>query len=284
MEATRTTLRRDLMALTKPGITVANTLMAGAGLLVARGAPSLAQVIAVLAGTALVVAAANTFNMVLEHREDGRMDRTRARPIAAGRVSPTLGWVWGTILSVFGGVVLLVGTNLPTTLLGLGAVAMYAFVYTPLKRVTPLALHVGAIPGAVPPLMGVMAVTPASPTPGLCLFAAVFLWQFPHFLAIAVRRRDDYARAGIRAWSVVHGEAGARRLARAAALMLVPVGLLPTLLGSAGVLAALGMVLLAGWLALSAWHPRAWVRPTFLASLAYLPALPLLLGIDRLIA
>lgn len=280
----RSSLPRDLLALTKPGITVANTFMTAAGLLVAQATPSLVVVVSALIGTALVVAAANTFNMVLEHRCDAHMDRTRERPIAAGRVSPRLGWVFATMLTALGGVVLALGTNLPTTLLGLGAVALYAFVYTPLKRVTPLALHVGAIPGAVPPLMGVTAVTPDSPAPGLCLFAAVFLWQFPHFLAIAVRRRDDYARAGIRAWSVVHGEPGARRLSRSAAALLVPVGLLPTLFGSAGALAAVGMVALAAWLAFAAWRPRAWVKPTFLASLAYLPSLPLVLGLDRLVA
>jgi len=285
MEATtRTHPLRDLLALTKPGITVANTLMAGAGLLVAERAPSIVQAMSVLVGTALVVAAANTFNMVLERRQDAVMERTCDRPLAAGRLAARTAWLFGAALSALGGVILYMGANLPTALLGLGAVAMYAFVYTPMKRMTPLALHVGAIPGAVPPLMGVMAVTPESPTPGLCLFAAVFLWQFPHFLAIAVRRRDDYARAGIRAWSVVFGEAGAHRLSRWAALLLVPVGLLPTLSGGAGVIAALGMVGLAAWLAYAAWPSRAWVKPTFLASLAYLPALPIILGLDRLVA
>lgn len=284
MEATtRTHPLRDLLALTKPGITVANTLMAGAGLLVAQGTPTLLQIASVLVGTALVVAAANTFNMALERHADARMERTRDRPLAAGRLGAGTAWAFGAALSALGGAILFTGTNLPTALLGLGAIAMYAFVYTPLKRLTPLALHVGAIPGAVPPLMGVMAVTPESPTPGLCLFAAVFLWQFPHFLAIAVRRKDDYARAGIRAWSVVFGEAGAHRLSRWAALLLVPIGLLPTLAGSTGALAAIGMVALAAWLAYAAWPSRAWVRPTFLASLAYLPALPLLLAVDRLI-
>lgn len=284
MEATpRTHPLRDLLALTKPGITLANTAMAGAGLLVAQGTPTLLQIVSVLVGTALVVAAANTFNMALEQHADASMERTRDRPLAAGRLAARTAWRFGAALSAIGGAILYMGTNLPTALLGLGAVAMYAFVYTPMKRMTPLALHVGAIPGAVPPLMGVTAVTPESPTAGLCLFAAVFLWQFPHFLAIAVRRKEDYARAGIRAWSVVFGEAGAHRLSRWAALLLVPVGLLPTLAGSAGALAAIGMVGLAAWLAHAAWPSRTWVKPTFLASLAYLPALPLILGLDRLV-
>ncbi len=276
-------IARDLVALTKPGVTFGNGLVAAAGLVIAPRVPALSEVVALIVGTWLVVASANTFNMVIERERDARMERTRERPCAAGRVSAQVGWLWATVLALLGGGVLFAGTNALTAALGVGAIVAYAFVYTPLKPVTPWALPIGALPGAVPPLLGVVAVTPESPALGLALAAAVFLWQFPHFLAIAVRRREDYARAGIRAWSVVRGERASRSLSRMTALLLVPVGLLPTLLGGAGALAALGLVGLGAWLAWAAWRSEAWVKPTFLVSLIYLPALPIVLALDRIV-
>lgn len=274
---------RDLLALTKPGITVANVLVTGAGLLVADAPAEPVAVASALVGTAAVVASANAWNMVLERDADALMERTRARPLASGRLSPRAALVTASALGVGGGLVLGLGANLLTAALGLAALVAYAFLYTPLKRRSPFALHVGAFAGAVPPLLGVTALAPDHPAPGLWLALAVWVWQFPHFLAIAQRRKDDYARAGIRAWSVVHGDDATRRLARVSALALVPVSLAPALTGMTGWWAALGLALLGVWLAWSTWSPRDWARPTFLASLAYLPAVPLLVGLDRLV-
>ncbi len=274
---------RDLVAVTKPGITFANGLMAGAGLLVTSGPVTPAQASSVLVGTALVVAAANTLNMVLERDHDALMERTCRRPLASGRLGARHAWGWAALLTVLGGVVLALGTNRVTTVLGLAAVVVYAFVYTPLKRVTPWALHIGALAGAVPPLLGVTAVTPTAPGPGLALAALVFLWQFPHFLAIAVRRKGDYARAGARTWPIVHGDAAAHALARWTAILLLPLGLFPPIIGSTGWPAGVGLMLVGGWLAFAAWRPHAWVRPTFVASLAYLPATLALLAMGRLL-
>ncbi|MCC6621611.1 MAG: protoheme IX farnesyltransferase [Deltaproteobacteria bacterium] len=281
-DAATSSLARDLVALTKPGITIANVLMTVAGMCVAPGSPTGLGALAAIVGTAAVVGAANTFNMALERRSDATMARTRRRPVAAGRVGPGLAWGFGAALAALGTLVLALGTSPATTLIGLAALVMYTFVYTPLKRVTPWALLIGAVPGAAPPLMGALAVTPDGLAPGLALFLLVALWQLPHFLAIAVRRRDDYARAGIRAWPVVHGDGSARRLTRASAVLLAPAGLLPMALGPVGVGATALVCALGLALAWASWRREGWARTTFVASLLYLPALALGLSIDRL--
>lgn len=278
---------RDLVALTKPGITASNTLIAGAGLLLAGAelgasdAGATPLIGPTLFGTALVVAGASAFNMVLERESDRLMSRTSERPVAAGRVTPGLACVIATALATLGLVWLASFTNaLATTMAALGLVG-YAFVYTPLKRRTPLALHIGAAFGATPPLIGALAIGPKGLAAGLSLAALLFVWQFPHFLAIASRREADYRRAGLRAWSVTHGADSTRRLASATAWTL-PVlgGLLPFSTGlsaPSGVLvAALGL-----YLALATASPR-WEGRTFVASLVYLPALTAALGLDAL--
>lgn len=279
---TRPERAKDLVAITKPGITIANLLVTGAGVLAAEAPFEALPVVAALVGTAAVVASANAWNMVLERDADALMARTRSRPLAAGRLAPRTAIVVASALGLGGTLVLGLGANLLTATLGLAALVAYAFIYTPMKRRSPFALHVGAFAGAVPPLLGVTALTPGAPEPGLWLALAVWVWQFPHFLAIAQRRRDDYAAAGIRAWSVVHGEDSTRRLARVTAIALVPVSLAPALAGVTALWTALALALLGAWLAWSAWSPRDWARLTFLASLAYLPAVPLVLGLDRI--
>jgi len=276
----RASAARDLVALAKPGIVASNLLMVTAGLVVTPGTLSFGLGVATLLGAALVIAAANTFNMVLEREVDARMERTRWRPIAAGRLSAPVGWAIGCLLTALGATIL--GLVHPLTgALGVGALAIYAFVYTPLKRVTPWALAVGALPGATPPLLGASAVAPGDLGPGLALAVIVFLWQLPHFLAIAARRRRDYADAGIVALSVVRGEDVARRWARWTAVALVLAGLLPSLVGLAGPAQAGGAVLLGSVMVAATWGPR-WARRTFRASLVYLPGLLVAVAVDRM--
>jgi len=262
---------RDFVALTKPGITISNVLMAATGYLAVGVAAPVETVAALLAGTALVVASANAFNMTLEKHTDAQMARTRQRPIAAGRVSQRQGAWLATLLGIVGtACLLLVSPEVAT--LGAASVVAYAFVYTPLKRRTPFALIVGAVPGAVPPALGVLAADPAATDLALALGALLFLWQIPHFLAIAMRRRDDYAAAGIAALTVVHGPDLTLAVARVTAFALVPVGLLPPLVQALGPVAA-AFVALLGLLLTLATFRATWVRPTFAASLVYLPAL-----------
>lgn len=282
---TPTFTARDLWRTTKPGITVSNTLMAIAGCASAwpttASTGALATAALATTGTALAVAAANTFNMVLEQDRDAQMTRTRDRPLAAGRLRPHHAWLFGAALSLAAGLTLC-QTTLPATLIGVFAIAVYAFVYTPLKAKTPHALFIGALPGAAPPLIGALAMGEHGLPVGLSLFTLLFLWQVPHFLAIATRRVDDYRRAGLRPFPVVSGDALTRALSRTSALALIPASALPWLAGQMSPIAALGLAVLGLYLAASSLRDR-WVSPTFIASLVYLPALTAVALIDRIV-
>jgi protoheme IX farnesyltransferase len=221
-----------------------------------------------------------------ERDADAKMSRTRRRPLPARVLPPTIALRFAWLLSVVAIAVLWLGTNLLTALLAAGAIASYVLVYTPLKYRTPAALVIGAIPGAAPPLLGWTAVTNSIDAPALVLTAILFLWQLPHFIAIALYRADDYAKAGIRVVPVVRGPAIAKIQAVAWSMVLVPVSLLLVPMGIAGdhyLLAAfvLGSAFL-GW-AFSGLDDRAgvrWARGYFFASLVYLPALVIALVLD----
>jgi protoheme IX farnesyltransferase len=215
------------------------------------------------------------------------MRRTAARPIPSGRVSPRRAFWFGVALSAAGFVELGVGANWLTAGLGLFTVLSYLLLYTPLKSRTPHSTSVGAIPGAMPPLIGYAAMHGALTAEAWTLYAILFLWQFPHFLAIAWMYREDYARGGMRVLPVVapDGESTARGILISAAL-LVPVSLLP------GALAMTGKVYLAGATLLGAAfvvagarvmidRSAARARHVLLASVAYLPALYALMVLDR---
>jgi protoheme IX farnesyltransferase len=186
---------RDLVALTKPRITTLVLLTGAAGACLAPAHVPMARLLLSLVGTALIVASANALNMWWEREVDGLMSRTRGRPLPAGRMSPDLALAFGLALGVVS-VPMLFLVNVATGLLGLVSLVSYVAVYTPLKRHTHLALLVGAVPGAMPPLMGWTTVTGAIGLGGALLFAVLFLWQLPHFAAISIFRKDDYARAG----------------------------------------------------------------------------------------
>lgn len=279
---------RDICALTKPSITVTAVVTCAGGFVLATERPGAVVLAATLAGTALVVSSANAFNMLLERDSDGRMSRTRERPLPAGRMSARTAAAEAVVLGVAGVAVLAGIVNALTAGVALASIVAYAFVYTPLKRVTPWALLVGAVPGAAPPLLGWTAATGGLEAPGLALFLVLFVWQLPHFFAIALRRREEYADAGIRAVTVVYGPEVARRYALVSSALLIPASLTLPLLSAAGWTYAGVALALGAWMvcvstaALRADQPARWERRLFVASLAYLPVLMLGLAADAL--
>ncbi len=286
---------QDYLALTKPRITffilmsTAIGFMCGAHPFVHPGAirdlwPTLLHT---LIGTALIASGAAALNQWYEREADAKMHRTMARPIPSGRITPAHALWFGSALSIAGFVELSLQANLLTGLLGALTLAMYVFVYTPLKRLSPHATTIGAIPGAMPPLIGFAAAAGTLTAPAWILFAILFLWQFPHFYAIAWMYRDDYARAGIRMLPVVEpdGVSTARRVVLFS-LVLLPVSLLPKFAAMAGNLylfGAIAMGLMFAYSAVRMWFDRsaAHARQVLLASVVYLPVLYGLLAIDR---
>lgn len=277
---------RDLVALTKPRISVLNAAMTAGGLAVAGGASGGVWA-ATLAGTLLIVGSANTLNMYLERDIDALMRRTRGRPLPAGRMSASAALIFGIAQAALGMPLLTFGANALTGLLGAIALLGYVLVYTPLKQVTPHALLVGAIPGAMPPLLGWTAASGSLSVAGLSLFAVIFLWQIPHFLAIAMFLGKDYQAAGIKVYPIERGEASTRRaivvglvLQVLVTLLLVPLGLGGSVyLAGAALLGAL--MLGVGVAGLRPGHGgHLWARRVFVASIAYLPALFGLLAIS----
>ncbi len=285
--AARLSVLSDFVELTKPRIAVLAlcTVWVGAALAGGGSADGL-KILHVLAGMAFVAGGASALNHWLERGVDARMERTRNRPLPAGRIAPAEAFAFGAILVVAGTAYLAATVGAPAAGLALAAAVAYAFVYTPLKRVTTLNTLVGAIPGAMPPLVGWAAVRGTVDPPAWLLFAIMFLWQFPHFLAIAWKFRDDYAAADLKMLPVVDGRPGATgRQALNYALALLPVSLLPAAWGMAGPLYFAGaMALGLGFLASSARFAReettASATALLRASIVYLPAVLVLLVID----
>jgi protoheme IX farnesyltransferase len=281
---------RDLFALSKPRVSLLVMCTCAAGIYLAPGHLPVAKVIAALLLTALTVGAANTLNCYLEKDIDARMLRTRGRPLPAGRVEPKSGLLMGLSLAIFAIPALTFILNPLTGFLGLVALVSYVGVYTPLKKVTPKALIVGAVPGAIPPLMGWTVVTGSLDLKGFWLFLLMFVWQLPHFLAITLYLHDDYARGGLRVLPVVRGEVVARRhlLLYTVLLVLVSLGFTPLRMAGGAYLAVailLGAAFL--WLALALQRPSAdpganerRARWVFLYSIGYLTLLFMVLLMD----
>jgi protoheme IX farnesyltransferase len=244
----------------------------------------------VVLGTGLVAAGASALNQLLERHTDALMTRTENRPLPAGRLSATEVLIVGIVLAASGLIYLGVALRQPVCV-GVAAFTFlsYVFVYTPLKRKTPLNTLVGAVPGALPPVIGWTAVRGSIDREALVLFLIVFLWQVPHFLAIAWIYRDQYARAGLCMLPVVDtdGTQTARQMVRYA-LVLIPVSLMPTALGGAGWLYGIAAVLLGvGFLHSCLAFGRAasvtQARRVLRASLLYLPVLLIMLLIDAVV-
>jgi protoheme IX farnesyltransferase len=238
--------------------------------------------------TGMVVGAANTLNCYLERDSDRLMARTANRPLPDRRLEPSWALTLGVVMGLFAVPTLTIAVNPITGLLGAIALISYVAIYTPMKQHTPAALFVGALPGALPPLMGWTAVTGSIAAPGLVLFGVLFFWQIPHFLAISVFRQEEYERAGLKVLPSVRGihSAKAQAVLYAGALwgvslLLFPYGLAGTLyFVSAAVLGAYFFWAAAGgfWIEDS----NAWAKKLFVASLVYLTALFAALIIDAL--
>ena len=279
----------DLVALTKPRVTGLVMATAAVGMGLAPGHIHLGHALVMLGMTALLVAAANAFNCWLERDTDAFMQRTAGRPLPAGRLDPSTALVFASVLSVASVPLLTWGVNRMTGLLGAIALLSYVWVYTPLKFRSPWAMVVGAVPGALPPLMGWTAVTGRLAPGGIALFAIVFVWQMPHVIGLSVYRRADYAAAGIRVLPLARGLRASRVHAIAWALALVPISALPWLFGlgrAAFLIAALGLstvyvVAAARSAGDSERSADVWGRRLFLWSLLYLPLLFLVLLLDQ---
>jgi len=279
---------RDLVALTKPSIAGLSMFMTIGGYLLAGAGDTMTTVCALL-GTALIVGSANALNMAWEHETDKLMARTATRPIPAGRLSPRTGTIFGLIWGVLGLALLFGGVNTLTGVVGTTSLFLYVVVYTPLKLRSRWALIVGAVPGAAPPLIGWTAGADGLQWPGLLLFGVVFLWQIPHFLAIALYRRADYEAAGIQIWPSVRGVAATKRLALAYSTALIPCSLALVAVDAAGlfyfaVALPTGLWFWAVTVRGFAQDIRItrWARQLFIASLLYLPIIMVGLGLDRL--
>jgi protoheme IX farnesyltransferase len=278
----------DYLALTKPrvGVLILFTVAVGAWL-AAHGSPAPGILLHTLLGTGLVVAGAGALNQVLERSADALMQRTEDRPLASGRMSPFEGTAIGLILAVCGLAYLGVTLQriLPMMVAGLALIG-YVGLYTPLKRKTTLNTLVGAVPGALPPVIGWTAVTGSFDPEAAGLFLIVFLWQVPHFLAIARIYRDEYARAGMCMLPVVdrRGDMTSRQML-CYSLALIPASLMPVLLGQAriGYLVGalfLGIGFLGFVLAFTKHRSVGQARRVMKASLIYLPALLALLLVN----
>jgi protoheme IX farnesyltransferase len=239
-------------------------------------------------GTALTAAAAAVLNQLMERRIDALMPRTRNRPLPAGRVSPREAAIYGLSLGVIGVGYLAILVNPLTAALGAFTLLSYLFIYTPMKRVSSLNTIIGAVPGAIPPMMGFTAVENALSPGAWVLFAILFLWQMPHFLAIASIYRDDYAAGGFKMLPVVDHELSMTcRMIIFYTLALIPITLLGTVLKIAGVgylivAALMGLGFL--WFGIRMWQSRnrSAARQLFFASIIYLPLLLAAMMIDKL--
>lgn len=279
----------DFVELTKPRMNFLVLITTGVGyFMAARDADDWRRLLATLLGTALAAAAASVLNQYSERDFDALMSRTRNRPLPAGRIAPLEALLLGVALAVTGLGILRIFVNPLTALLGALTVASYVFLYTPMKRWTSLCTLVGAVPGALPIVMGWTAVRGRIEPEALALFAILFFWQMPHFLAIAILYRDDYALGGFRMLPVVDRELNVTgRQIVLYALALVPVSLLPAQFHFAGplyfVAAVIFGVAFASFGVLCAWtKSRREARQLFFASIVYLPFLLASMMLDKL--
>jgi protoheme IX farnesyltransferase len=286
---------KDYIALTKPRITWLVVTTTGIGYFFGLPAgtfrwtewSSWPPLLLTLLGTALIAAGTFALNQWYEREADFKMRRTAQRPLPGGRLTAKSALIFGVLVSLSGFALLTLAVNLLAGLLGLFTLISYLFIYTPLKQRSSLATVVGALPGAMPPLIGYAASTGTLSPEAWALFAILFIWQFPHFLAIAWMYREDYSRAGILMLPVVEpdGRSTSRQIVIYAST-LIPVSLLPALLGMTG------KIYLVGALILGMWFLYAGVRVAFdrtilrarrvlLVSVIYLPLIYGLMLFDR---
>ncbi len=304
---------RTLLVMTKWRVNIMVVLTTVVGALMVGGRGDVGRLFAVAVGTFLLAAASAVFNALLERDIDASMERTSSRPLAAATINAGTAGLFGFGLAVFGALLLGLFTNALTLGLGLATMTLYLFVYTPLKRVTYWSTHIGAIPGALPPMMGWAAFQflegpqPVDGSSGALawleqlraligpesviawiLFGILFFWQLPHFFAIAWKYRDDYKRGGLQMLSVVEptGVACGWHSVVTATLLLA-VSVLPYLLGIAGPIYLVIAVASGGAMVMRSWRflrrrRDGTARALLLTSLFYLPVVLTALVIDRL--
>ncbi len=252
------------------------------------GTPSTAMVVAATVGTMLIAMAGNAANMLIEREHDKLMERTRGRPLPTGRLTPGEVLGFAVTCTLVGLVVLAVWTNWLATLLCASILVSYVAIYTPLKRVTAWNTVVGAVPGALPPVVGYAAATGRVDIQALGVFLILFLWQVPHFFAIAWTHRHDYERGGHKMLTVTDKDGGTVRLLMLVhTLALIPISLMPYFTGLSGERYAVSAVLLGVLFlapvvlaAVARWESA--MRGTFVTSIIYLPLLFSIMVLDRM--
>jgi protoheme IX farnesyltransferase len=278
----------DFYELTKPRIVLMVLITALVGYYAGSGSvPDYVRLVQMLLGTALAAAGTLTLNQFVERETDAMMQRTCRRPLPDGRVQPTDALWFGLALTCFGLVYLALAVNALSAIVAGAITLSYLLAYTPMKRFSSLCVPVGAVPGALPPVIGWVAARGELSVDAGVLFAILFLWQIPHTLAVACLHREDFARAGIHFLPVIEpdGESTNRQIIVHCSALLV-VSLLPTLIGLAGGLYfiaafVLGIAFLVSAVGLVLTPSRAGARRLLFASLIYLPALLLVMALDR---
>lgn len=278
----------EFVELTKPKLSMMSIITALLGYFAARPPRDIAVFLSLVVGTTLTAAGSAILNQWWERDEDALMMRTRNRPLPRGTIGmPAALWI-GLILSAGGVAVLCLGTQLVVGLLALATMLIYITLYTPLKKVTPLATEIGALPGAIPPLMGWMAAEGSVSALGWIIFGVLFAWQMPHFMAISWIYREDYRRGGFRVLAL--GKSGATKISWSAllyTLLLIIITALPIFLALTGWIYAIGSTLVSAFMGWKAWQffrardKDVTARNLFNASIVHLPLLFVILVIDR---
>jgi len=274
--------------LTKPRITFLIVLMSAAGFVLGtHGKLDYILLLRTVVGITLLCSGVSTLNQYLERKIDGVMRRTETRPLPARKLTPIQALLFGVGLCFIAEVYLAVLVNPLTSLLGISVIVGYVLLYTPLKTRTSLSTIIGAIPGAMPPLMGWTAASNELHISAWVLFLIQFFWQFPHFLAIAWMYREDYAKAGIKMLPVIEddGSITARQMVLYT-LTLIPVSLLPTLMGLSGLVyffgaLILGLLFLYSSIRVARTKSKQEARRLMLASVLYLPLLFVLMILNQ---
>jgi heme o synthase len=278
----------DFVELTKPRVVLMVLVTTTVGFyLGSQGAPDYVSLLHTLFGTALAGGGTLTLNQLLEREADAKMERTRLRPLPDGRLQPMDALVFGTLITVSGLLYLTLTVNPLSAQVTATIVVTYLFAYTPLKKKTSLCSIVGAVPGALPPVIGWAAARETLNLEAWVLFTIMFLWQMPHSLAIGWLYREDYARAGFRLLPVIDqdGKSTGRQIV-SNCLALLAVGLIPTLIGFTGTLYFFCALLLGSiflWYGISLARSRSQVaaRHLLFASLVYLPVLLAVMAFDK---
>ena len=279
---------KDYITLTKPRITFFCLLMTAGGIGLSQGNKQVYLIIAALLGTALSVASANIFNMIYENQTDKLMQRTKFRPLPMAKISLLSAFIFALILGLLSLFIFAFFINILTAILALFAILSYSLIYTPLKYRTPLALVIGAVPGAIPPLLGFTSFDNKITLSAVVFFGILFAWQIPHFIAICIFHDKDYENAGIKVVSLIRGNKVAKIQAFLWSVFLFVMSLLLYPLNQAGIFYLITAFCLGIWyLALAlkgikSQNDYEWSRRFFYASLIYLPILILGLLFDRL--